>query len=90
LDALQHTLRRGHAPTKTGVDFNGCTQRPRQSFKAALDDVVRVLPIEVLHMQAEPTVAGKGMEPLFEKFCVHLADFWPLKRQIPNQIGPVI
>jgi hypothetical protein len=40
-------------------------------------------------MQAQATIARKGVEPFLEQFSVHLTDLWALKMDVPNQIRPV-
>src|SRR3546814_5639433 len=70
----ERALGGGHGVGLARVDLDGLAERAGQTLKAGLDDMVIVRAVEVLHVQRQAGVLGKGLKPLLEQLGVHGAE----------------
>src|SRR3546814_7143735 len=45
--------------------------------------------VEVLHVQRQAGVLGKGLKPLLEQLGIHGAELVAVESHLPDQVGPV-
>src|SRR5205814_48336 len=75
--------------TEARVRLDRISQRAGEPLEAALDDVMAVLAVDILDMQGQPRLLGKGAEPFLEQFAIDTADRGAFERHLPNQVRPV-
>lgn len=84
---LQTALGAGRFTAEARVYRDCRAQGPGGGLEAAFGDVVVVLAIDVLDMQAHAAIAREGMEELLEEFGIHLADLVTAEVHLPDKIG---
>src|SRR3546814_10375903 len=51
--------------------------------------MVVVLAVQILDMQGDAGILGERLEPFLKQLGIHLAEFRPADRHLPDQVGAV-
>ena len=86
---LQRTLARWRSAIQPFVRRYRLPQSPRRALEAGLDDVMAVVAIHILDVQADAGILRQRLKPFLEQLGVHLAQLRLGDGHLPDQIGPV-
>src|SRR3546814_19635553 len=89
-DRSERALGGGHGVGLARIDPDGLAKRAGQTLEAGLDDMVVVGAVEVLHVQRQAGVLGKGLKPLLEQLGIPGAGLVAVERHLPDQVGTEI